>query len=163
MTEYSSIESMFTHFQKTMIEKFPLKIRDDIDYILLMCHHEYDSDSNLVKTHFNKVHEKFLEGIKAAFPNFDNYVVDFIFCILYYNGLLTKDNFKNALQLFSDEIDYINNYPGYDMTLIVFNDTYTIGTKTMTMTCSLEIFDFDLPPFPYDCLPLFNSNMDHEK
>lgn len=143
MTEYSNIESMFPHFLKGMITNSPLKIREDIDYIELMCHANYD-----LKTHFDIAHDKFLKGIKIIYPKFDNYVVDFVFCILYFNGILNSDNFKNSLLIFNDDLKYINTYPGNNITFNVYNDnTYIIGTKNnLKVIKSDEIFNYDLPP-----------------
>ena len=149
MTEYNSIESVFLNYFNDMNKYFPKKIRSDIDYISLLCHDEIDEKNEIVKTHFDYVIEKFIEPIKKLYPKFDNYIIDFVLCILYYNELLTPNNFRDALQIFNDDIEHLNdnNYRSkYNKMIfkLAADNLYLIGTDVETQLFKNDIFNFNL-------------------
>lgn len=149
MTEYNSIESVFVNYFNCMNKYFPEKIRSDIDYISLLCHDKVNEKNEIIKTHFDYAIEKFTEPIKKLYPKFGNYIIDFVMCILYYNELLTPNNFMDALKLFNDDIEHLNdnNYRSIDNKIIFKlapDNLYLIGTNVETQLFKNDIFNFNI-------------------
>lgn len=157
MTLYSSLESMFPRFQETMKEHFGDKISNEIDYILLMDYTAYplykgeDDRSNI--NIYEKALSKFLKPMKTYFPTFNNYVIDFVFCLLYFNNMLTHKNFIDSMQIFEKELIYIDQYP-YPTSIHGFTSVgFNLRIEDETLFKHYNLFDFNPYPMAFGCYP----------
>ena len=116
-------ECLFPMFLRSMKKIFGNRINSDIDYISLMnysSHIDYQNSvfnnedpiiSEQKKVSNNYINElsKFLKPMKEFCPSFNNYVLDFVFCILYFNNILTLEFFINSMRIFENELWFLDS------------------------------------------------------
>lgn len=139
MEEYNSIKSVFPSILDDMILAFGNQIDENFDYIKEMCH------DNNKETHFDRIISKFLIHMRMKIPDFNNYILAYVVCILYYNKILNKENFMKAMYLFESDLKYIDKHPGCKSSVYSFRTAgFDIRNGENNFFGSYRLFNFNI-------------------